>query len=202
EFEFMIAEVSAGDLTLEPLETGGALPDPACFKGSLKYEARVSGSWAVTGSRSGFLHGNYTGETGENGAAVCSKNQDEEKNGFTGRAFTSPFKESASITVCPPFGDSAEVEWKTFKNTAFTFRIYPACSYDQDFKPQPEKEVRDTTLTFTASSGFVSSGVKITGRVSAILLNEYNQLIYAVDSTSNTLVEIVPETEKIDVYYY
>lgn len=183
--EYEVVDVFPSKLVLREIEGFRGLDLLSSSQAPFAWEVRVSKSWTVVGSFSGFLHG-WRSEDGK-----CVKDEGL----FNSRAKTSRFTEGASPTICPPPAGSDEVEWERFQNHAFSFTIFPPCKVGIE-KPVEECAIlRDTEISFAVSSGqrFVVASV---GGFPQDLKAARGKL-YVVESVGGTLHTIEPETMSV-----
>lgn len=154
--EFAIESVGPDSLKLKPIE--GGIQDFTCLKGAVTYEIRTSGMWTVVGSRSGFMH-NFKAE-GDKCVQRDLKDPLYDK-AYKGRAFTSRPKQGDIVQACPPVVDESDIEWLTFDNGVFSFRIFPPCTTDENFVSRVVPVQRDTELRFSVKAGLTSKGITV-----------------------------------------
>lgn len=194
EVEYGIVKVEKNRLYLKEFGNGYAqLPGSDCPSGPYRYRVRVKGAWTVVGSKSGFLH-NYT----SNGNDCVLRDDRDER--FTGRAYTSMPKNGKELVSCPPLTGAEEIDWKVFKNPAFSFRIYPGCKIDENFKVSIVPELRDTEISFKTISG-QSPKVISTGGLPGCM-NIVGRTLFLSDMANGTGFLIsMDDLEILKIYY-
>jgi hypothetical protein len=196
-FEYRIVSVAPRRLVLAPLDGTGAapLPDATCaaLAGPVPYAVRVSGSWTVVGSRSGFLH-NWT-----DGVDGCVQRADADPK-FTARAFTSTARNGKTIEACPPVSGEADIDWRTFQNLSFGFVLFPGCQTDQNFVTTVLPGARDADLGFQVTSGLTPLLVSVGGVPLAPWI--VGTTAYIVDAAAGSFQAIDLSTQSVLGVYY
>jgi hypothetical protein len=190
--EFEVLDVFEDKVILKAIDGFKGLEDLERLPNPFEWEIRVSKSFAVVGSTTGFLHAIEKGEDGR-----CQRREGSDLR-LTGRAFLS--KVLSGLSVCPPEPWSKEVEWQTFSNMAFTFNTFPPCQTNEDLTVSVCTVVRGTLLSFGVNDGRLYYIANVGGYPAAMKAS--GSLLYVVNGTSGAIHLIDPSTMTIYLTVY
>ena len=195
------------DLTRVPIPD----PDSACFDGALGYQVRVPhGTWAVVGSKSGYLH---RWEAGADGA--CAERADFD-TAFVGRATERTLRDDkkASWSECPlPESKVSEYfDEQPFQNHAFALSILPGCVIEgegENAAPQVLQTAPDVKWSFYVNAAIAprTIGAWSGGTPRHVNIGLPSSLrwrgdsLFVVDSGQQQVIEIVPGADTVRQSY-
>ncbi|NOZ02958.1 MAG: hypothetical protein GXP54_13875 [Deltaproteobacteria bacterium] len=183
--EYGITKVRPDGLDLEELDGFGPMSLLASLPQPVTFVVRVSDSWTVVGSQSGFLH-NRVQEGGE-----CVDDVDVDP-GFSGRAFTSLPHEGTLVDECPPLEGDPSIDWRPFSNLSFSFNLFPPCETDETLESNVVSVPRGLELSFVTAGGRTPLLAGPGGILKGLTI--VGSYLYFADSTSGAVYQVNTET--------
>ncbi len=170
----------------------------ACGRSGLRYEVRSSGSFLVTGGRTGLLHP-WTSQAGR-----CVARPDADPL-FAARAKVArPVDPLVELDACPALGDAVAFEAETFQNPSFQLTLYPGCERLESLKYRPVAPERDVRWRFRITGGVQPRWIATGGLPEEMVwVDEISSLFFADPARGATyaIEETVDGALSGDVYY-